>query len=229
MKNVDASILRESCYFREEYLRRLQQIHAQAKEEITKRLQSFKEILHDSAENIFAELCFCICTPQSKAETCHSAIQTLKDRGVLMHGRSSEVRKALRGVRFPNVKAKRIVKARTLFQGTRAEQTLQRLRDDEDTSQLRDWLVATVEGLGMKEASHFLRNIGRGNGLAILDRHILRALVSSDVNCRLPKHLTKAAYLGLERILGKLAEEAAIPLDELDLVLWLKETGRIFK
>ena len=40
----------------------------------------------------------------------------------------------------------------------------------------RDFLIENVKGLGLKEASHFLRNIGYKN-LAILDRHILKNLL----------------------------------------------------
>jgi len=44
----------------------------------------------------------------------------------------------------------------------------------------REFLVKEVKGVGYKESSHYLRNIGYRN-LAILDRHILNNLKNLNV------------------------------------------------
>ena len=83
--------------------------------------------------------------------------------------------------------------------------------------------------MGYKEASHFLRNIGLGKDLAILDRHILRNLQNLGVINEIPKTLSKNKYLEIEEKMRVFSKNIGIPLDHLDLLLWFKQTGRIFK
>jgi N-glycosylase/DNA lyase len=95
--------------------------------------------------------------------------------------------------------------------------------------ELREWLVKNVLGLGYKEASHFLRNIGRNDGLAILDRHILRNLKRLGVIKSIPKSISRKYYLDIEQRFSKFAIDLGIALDELDLVFWSMGTGEIRK
>ncbi len=88
--------------------------------------------------------------------------------------------------------------------------------------------MLNVKGLGWKEASHFLRNIGRRN-LAILDRHILRNLKRHQVIRSLPKTLTAKRYKAIEQQFARFAEAIGISMDELDLLFWSRETGEILK
>ena len=144
-------------------------------QEINEKICSFKQMRQGSDEMLFAELCFCLCTPQSKAEMCDQAISFLYESGTLLSGKWEEIQHGLKGVRFAPTKAKRIVAARKFF--TENEQlTVKKYLDTCDILILRDWLAKTIKGLGYKEASHFLRNIGLGESLAILDRHILKIL-----------------------------------------------------
>lgn len=84
-----------------------------------------------------------------------------------------------------------------------------------------------MKGIGYKEGSHFLRNVGYLD-LAILDRHILRCM---DRNCwiDLPKTLTRKRYLDIEEKFKEISEEAGLRPGELDLYLWYMETGKILK
>ena len=93
----------------------------------------------------------------------------------------------------------------------------------------RAWLVAEVDGFGFKEASHFLRNIGRGEDLAILDRHILRNLIRHRVIGRMPRSLTPKRYLAIEARMRTFADQVGISLGILDLLWWSRQTGEIFK
>jgi len=96
-------------------------------------------------------------------------------------------------------------------------------------SEIRSLLVDRVTGLGMKEATHFLRNIGRNDGLTILDRHIMRALQKLGVVRRIPQSLTRKGYLALENKFVRFSEEIGISVDELDLLFWSLGTGEILK
>jgi len=95
--------------------------------------------------------------------------------------------------------------------------------------EMREFLVRNIKGMGYKEASHFLRNIGLGENLAILDRHILKNLISLGVIDSIPKTLTRKKYLKIEKKMREFAKDIGIPMAHLDLVLWFKEAGLIFK
>ena len=97
-----------------------------------------------------------------------------------------------------------------------------------DAIKAREWLVKNIKGYGYKEASHFLRNIGKGFELAILDRHILKNLVEFNVIDGIPA-LTKKKYYEIEKKMKEFSERIGIPMAYLDFVLWYKQTGRIFK
>ena len=98
----------------------------------------------------------------------------------------------------------------------------------EEVLALRDWMIAHVNGLGRKEAAHFLRNIGY-RGLAILDRHILRNLTYHGVLRTMPTSLTPARYSIIEGLVRQFAADTGIDMDELDLLFWSRETGEIRK
>ena len=92
--------------------------------------------------------------------------------------------------------------------------------------QAREWLVENVNGMGYKEASHFLRNIGQGMDLAILDRHILRFLNGSGILEAFPHSLRAKDYVYYEQLLRRFAFRLSIPLGHLDFILWYIQSGR---
>jgi N-glycosylase/DNA lyase len=98
-----------------------------------------------------------------------------------------------------------------------------------DVNKLREWLVDNIKGIGYKEASHFLRNIGFGEKIAILDRHILRNLFELGLIKEIPQSISRERYMQIEKIMAEFAREVDIPISHLDLLLWYKETGEIFK
>lgn len=93
----------------------------------------------------------------------------------------------------------------------------------------RELLIANVPGYGLKEATHFLRNIGKNESLAILDRHILRNLYTYGAIPAIPENLSKKTYYRIENQFKEFAKNVGIPLDELDLLFWSMETGIILK
>ena len=148
---------------------------------------------------------------------------------LLYHGSKEEISAFLKGIRFHNNKAKYIVEARDFFTKEGYLDMKSRLKDSSNSLKLRDWLVKNVKGIGMKEASHFLRNIGLGEDLAILDRHVMRNLEELGVIEGVPKGLSKKTYLQIENSMVIFSRNIGIPMGELDLLLWSKETGLIFK
>src|SRR5438477_2236391 len=91
----------------------LQALYQERKEAIQKRLAEFRQVMQWKDEEVFAELCFCLLTPQSSAKVCWEAVTALKERTLLLKGQPSELEPLLKSVRFSDSKAKYIVEART--------------------------------------------------------------------------------------------------------------------
>ena len=197
---------------------------------IRARLEDFRRTGHKADERLFEELCFCIVAIQSKARASDSAVAALRTTQLLWSGGPDEIATFLRHrTRFHNHKAAFIVRARERFFPQGHGELAKTLDSFPSSKDARGWLVREVHGLGLKEASHFLRNTGRGEGLAILDRHILRNLIRHGVLRRLPRTLTPKRYLDIERRIESFSEEIGIPMAALDLLFWSRETGEIFK
>ncbi|MHA1987758.1 MAG: N-glycosylase/DNA lyase, partial [Promethearchaeota archaeon] len=128
----------------------------------------------------------------------------------------------LYGYRFPNIRAQYIVNARE-----RKGDLKTTLSTNNNLKELREWIVKNIKGLGYKEASHFLRNIGYKD-YAIIDFHIVDLLTKFKL-IEKPKTLTKKKYLEIEEILSNIAEKLNLNLGELDLFLWYLETGKVLK
>jgi N-glycosylase/DNA lyase len=184
-----------------------------------------------SDEDLFGELAFCLFTPQSRAFSCWSAVEALKKEKLLTTcGDTAVIARVIarKGVRFKNNKARYLIEARRFCipgKGTLRWQ----LASFTTSFESREWLVKNVKGIGLKEASHFLRNTGHGDDLAILDRHILKNLVQLGVIKTVPANLSKSTYFDIENRMRVFSEKVKIPLGHLDFVLWYKETGAIFK
>ena len=213
----------------EDAIESLQALYQERKEAIQKRLAEFRQVMQWKDEEVFAELCFCLLTPQSSAKVCWEAVTALRKQSLLLKGKPPELEPFLRSVRFSDSKAKYIVEARDMFSNDDKLQLKSRISSFYNPFELREWLVENVKGLGYKEASHFLRNIGLGEEFAILDRHILRNLDRLGVITEIPVSITKKRYLEIEEKLRRFATEIGIPLADLDLLFWSRETGWIFK
>lgn len=210
-------------------MKELLESYEKKKDRIQERLFEFKQVLNESDERIFAELAFCICTPQSKATAAWTAISSLMKNGLLYRGSTEEIMPFLNTVRFRENKASYIVETRKKLMVDNRLQTKEFIQSFVDPFELREWLVENIKGLGMKEASHFIRNIGFSFELAILDVHILKNLKEYGMIKEIPKSITKKVYLQIEDKMKEFSENTGIPLQELDLLFWSEETGMIFK
>ena len=207
----------------------LRRLYEERKEAIWSRLQDFKQILQRTEEELFAELCFCLLTPQSSAKACWNAVMRLREKGFLLKGSPLELEPLLNDVRFNDSKAKYIVQARDMFSKDGDLRVKSHITSFFNPYESRDWLVENVMGLGYKEASHFLRNIGLGEEFAILDRHILKHLVKNGVIPEVPKSITDKKYFEIENRMREFSQQTGIPMSHLDLLWWSEEAGEIFK
>ncbi len=186
------------------------------------RMREFERLGKSSAEEIFKELAFCLLTANYSAEGGIRIQRAIGDGFITLPKEELERRLRELGHRFPKARAEYIVEARKLL--PKLKDILSSFKDEKS---LREWLVKNVRGLGYKEASHFLRNIGYKN-VAIIDYHIVDVLVRYGI-IEKPKSLTRRKYLEIESILEKIAEKTGLALGELDLYLWYMETGKVLK
>ncbi len=205
----------------------LQKLYDPVKDRIEERLEEFRHIWETASdEDLFRELVFCLLTPQSKARICWRAVERLEKKCLITSGEPCQVQEELVGVRFNQRKAEYVCLARSMFSHRSLRTTLAGFSSH---AAAREWLVVNVLGLGYKEASHFLRNIGLGEDLAILDRHILKNLALLGVIDKVPQSPTKRLYIEIEKQMTVFSCQAGIPMGQLDLLLWYKEAGEIFK
>lgn len=213
------------------YIDELMVIYNEIKPDIKKRLEEFRQTWNNGDNRaIFIELSFCVLTPQSKALNAWSAITKLIENQLLFKGNAEEISEYLNVVRFKNTKALNLVKLREEMIDDKGNFLTKDLFGSmKDSFERREWIVKNVKGMGWKEASHFLRNVGFGEDLAILDRHILRNMQRLNIIDEIPKTITPKAYLEMEAKLREYVKTIDIPMDEMDLLLWYKEAGEIFK
>lgn len=189
---------------------------------VERRLKDFETLGSSSNHNIFKELCFCVLTANFSAER-GIAIQEEIGDGFITYTPDKLLSELKRlGYRFPNVRCSHLLKNRRYASTIKEE--LKKFDSESDT---REWVVKHIAGLGFKESSHFLRNIGYKD-LAIIDFHIIDILVQNGLIER-PKTLTKSRYLQIEQILRDLAKKLKMSLAEIDLYLWYMETGKVLK
>lgn len=191
--------------------------NSEIKTKINKRLKEFENFKNKSNSEWFSELCFCILTANSKAETAIKIQNEIKNK---FHT-SPKIKQVIKKHkhRFHNNKTKYILEARKY----KNIKTIIKKEKDQ-----REWLVKNIKGLGYKEASHFLRNTGYKN-FAIIDRHILNVLIEHKIIKQKPKTINKNFYLQTEKKFKKLADKLKVSPAELDLYLWYSRTGKVLK
>lgn len=189
---------------------------------IDERMKEFSYFQKASNEEVFLELCFCFMTANFQAE---KSWQIQKEIGQGFWELSEiELQQKLKnlGHRFWPQRGTRIYEARWLKNSINSK-----LKEFENEIETREWIVKNLKGLGMKEASHFLRNIGYKN-VAIIDKHIINLLVSENL-IEKPKTINYKKYIEIEKILKKLSLKTNLSLGELDLYLWSEQTGKVLK
>lgn len=194
-----------------------------------------------SEDDLWEQLCLCILSSNVPYELALSAFWHLRDNGFLRTDWITECPDAIgkvafelskriywprkkdgsyRKYRFPNVRAKNIVNAAKTLYGQNCG-LLRNLRRSTSESEARDFLVKNIQGIGLKEASHFLRDVGFSDSLAIIDSHVITFLTEigavreEEINA-----LTPAVYMRLERILLGLCKDLGFNLSVFDMAIW---------
>lgn len=214
----------------------IQNHYSENKEIVEERLEEFKQLQEADDERLFLELVFVILTSQTQAKNAWEAVFSLKENDLLLEGESDAMAELLESheVQYEHNKAGYVTKNRKMFsQPTLNDPTGElKLKDRIDPERLdrtRSWFVENVNGLGWKGASHFLRNIGYGNGFAIISSRISSKMYELGLLDSPEPPSDKDSYLEAERDLKNFSEDIGIDIKALDLVLWSMETGEVFR
>ncbi len=194
------------------------------KEIIDSKMREFEDLGTKDSPEIFKELCFCFMTANFSAHGGIKIQNAIGDGFMTLSEEDLAKKLSELGHRFPNARANYVVLARPHVNSIK--ETLNEFQTDFEK---RNWVVQNIKGIGMKEASHFLRNIGQKD-LAIIDFHIVDLLAKHNLIER-PKNksLTPKKYVEIENVLKQISEKTNLSQGELDLYLWYEETGKILK
>jgi N-glycosylase/DNA lyase len=197
-----------------------------AGKKVRQRLHEFRSFKDRGSREWFSELCFCLLTANSKAETALEIQRRLGARG-FCNACASRVKNCIRSAkhRFHNNKTRFIIEAR---KHADIKPEITAILENEGEEAAREWLVENIRGMGYKEASHFLRNVGCSS-LAILDRHILNLMHENGIIVEKPKALARKKYLEIEGKFRGLARQLEMYPAELDLYMWYMKTGKVLK
>lgn len=194
--------------------------------QVDDRTYEFKKVFSSSEKRWFSELCFCLLTANAKQKTAATVQMELGADGFLTTPLTELVSCLLRNKhRFHNNKSKYIVQAREHFP---IREKVLEVRGSDSDRVARDWLAKYVKGFGLKEASHFLRNVGLMD-VAIIDRHILRVMHRYKMIRQIPKTVTPKIYFQMEKTLSKVAKKWNMPVGKLDLYMWYMNTNEVLK
>lgn len=208
----------------------LKQAYIEKRTAIRKRLGEFNKIIaHGSDNQLFEELAFCICTAGASAKMGIKSVDAMRE--LLPYGSLKQLQRSLDGVhRFPNARPRYIVHTREYLKSEHDFRIKKLLKSFKNPFERRDFFAnnKNIKGIGYKESSHFLRNIGF-SGYAILDKHILNTLYEIGIIKNPKPPTTRDKYLEIEDKLKNFADDIGIHIDELDLLLWSEKTGEILK
>ena len=213
-------------------IERVRATHRARRKEIRARLAEFEDVWHHGSDTrLWEELVFCIFTAGASARMGLRSVEAV--RSLLVEGGAEEISRALIEAgahRFPIARPGYVVVTRDYLRERCGMRLRELLLSFDEPIERRDWLARErrIKGLGYKEASHFLRNIGL-KGYGILDKHVLRCLADLGVVDSPRPPTTRNGYLEKEEQLRRFARDVRINFDELDLVLWSMKTGEVLK
>ena len=196
----------------------------ETRRKVEARIGEFQAAQAEGDDRWFEELVFCLLTANYSARGAITCIAALNEGNAIGVGSLEQLRMCLEHRhRYPNKRAEFILEAREHKSDLKRIITAQ-----PSSSAARGWLVENIKGLGMKEASHFLRNVGYLD-LAIIDKHILTHMLEQGIIKGRPETVTRKKYLEYEVILTKVAARLSMPLGMMDLYLWAKKSGEVIK
>jgi N-glycosylase/DNA lyase len=210
-------------------IKELKTFYNERKDSIENQLNEFEQV-RESADDrrIFEELSFCILTSAVGPKVGAKSLDAIKD--ILLEATPEEIEERLKGVHKYPEKAYYIAFTRDYLKRDYGLKMREIVNSFKDPLERREFFALNkdIKGLGLTQASHFLRNIGL-KGYAILDRNVVRSLYDLGVLESPKPPTTKKKYIDAESKMKEFAEELGMSIEELDMVLWSMKTGHIPK
>jgi N-glycosylase/DNA lyase len=188
-------------------------------------------------EELWEELCFCILSSNVPYEMAISAVRQLSRKGLLeIHEDQSYTTRliafelsrpvyrperkdgSLRVYRFPRKRAHDIVESRRYLYAENSGLTS--LLAGSNLFNVRMSMVANLPGLGLKEASHFLRNVRYTDSLAVLDSHLMSFLNLFVRPLQPNVSLTPSRYIEFEALFVQFSQALGLCPAVLDMAIW---------
>jgi len=212
-----------------ETIEELKVLYAEKEEEIKDRLREF-EYARDNADDsrILEELCFCILTSAVGPKVGMKSLHAIQD--ILVHGGEQEMYERLKGIHKYPEKAGYIFPTIDYLEKNYRLKMRDLVDSFDDPGERRDFFALNkdIKGLGLTQASHFLRNIGF-TGYAVLDRNVVSMLHKLGVIDSPKPPTSRKRYLEAEVKMKGLANKLGIEVEELDMLLWSMKRGYIPK
>jgi len=209
-------------------------------EEIEINSNHIKSWVDLTEKQLWTELVGCILGSQVKFETSEACVAHLNRMGLLrikplIENSDSEsiIENELKKQIYPPFKGERgsmyryykskssmIIKTAISIYKTNMTTIKSVLIKSNDEFDARDKLIDMCFGIGMKQASLFLRNVNYSRRLAILDSHVIKFM--SELNLyHFEKTVTKTRYMYAEKILRKYSDSLDKDLATLDVAIWI--------
>lgn len=210
-------------------IKELKAFYNERKDSIERQLNEFEQV-RESADDrrIFEELVFCILTSAVGPKVGEKSLDATKD--ILLDATPEEIEERLTGVHKYPEKSYYIAHTRDYLKREHGLKMRELVNSFEDPLERREFFALNkdIKGLGLTQASHFLRNTGF-KGYAILDRNVVRSLYDLGVLESPKPPTTKKKYIEAENKMKEYSDELGISIEELDMVLWSMKTGHIPK
>ena len=212
-----------------EKIQDLKELYSEKKDSIKSQIDEFDEV-HKQGDDrrIFEELAFCILTSAVGPKVGARSLDAIKD--ILLEASPEELIERLKGVHKYPEKAYYIAHTRDYLKSEYGLKMNDLVNSYNDRLELREFFALNkgIKGLGLTQASHFLRNIGI-KGYAILDRNVVRSLYDLGVLDNPKPPTTKKKYVEAEEKMQGFANDLGLDIEELDMLLWSMKTGHIPK
>jgi N-glycosylase/DNA lyase len=126
-----------------------------------------------------------------------------------------------RRYRFPVSRSYQLAKTWALVR-ERSGSLSAALASFEDAHEARSWFVTNAPGIGPKQASMFLRNVGVTYDLAILDRHVLKYMSALGLcSVQVSQLSSLGQYRVHEAVLQEHAADVGYPVGLVDWAIWI--------
>jgi len=183
------------------------------KNELQRTIKQFKR--RKTKEEKFYDLCFCLLAPQTTFKSNRATIFDLIALDFYHREISrKKLYKVLRRTRFFRVKTGYLLGLKKVF-----PEIVEELKRKKSAEAKREYLASNIKGMGLKAASHFLRNLGEED-LAVIDTHVMKFLGADHSQAK-----TKREYCEIEKEFRKVAKANRMTPAVLDAYIWKTYSG----